>query len=557
MSDHETLIDLLHRFASETPRSPALIDGLTGADISYARLRERVEHLASGLVDAEVKAGDTIVVFMESSTALIEVMLAATRIGAISLPLLGPDHKPSFVDHARKRFAPKLFIFDTTGISYFSQKCPGETWREIDDLRTSTRRWVDVPPPQADDVVYWNFSSGTTSTSKIVPATHRQIVANARACAMHQKYRRSDIHMCTFRLHPHDLFARALVTGAASVLLPAAQDNPKRLAATLVNRRVTCLMSSPMTLSALELFIERRLYGARLRIIECGGGSVPDEIIRSVALKTGARVILVWGSTETNGVAIALAAGDAGPHHSIGSPLDGYSIALVDEDGVEVAEGEVGELVISGVAVAHGYVNDLKHDEPARLHNGKFRTGDRVRRHRSTGHISIVGRAVNSCKVCGAHVNYEPIERAILSVTSIRDVVVVPRRHYFVGNILIALYVADHRANSADLAKIRAQLDNPLFEMPRAFLRVDAIPYTAAGKVDRIAARSLVDHRLVERPWSERTVWRTKLYLLWPKVLLLLWQSAGTRKDFAFSYPGTTLRMLWRAFWRFFKDDEK
>jgi acyl-coenzyme A synthetase/AMP-(fatty) acid ligase len=542
----QTLIGLLDDFARSAPNRIALIDGLSDEQVSYSDFRDRVAHVACGLLDAELKPGDNMILFMEAGVELAVFMFAAARIGVPCLPLLGPDHKPNVVDRARQLFNPKLFVYGTASVGYSYWKVSGESWRHADEVSTSSRRGLDIAMPKPDDVFYYNMSSGSTADSKIVPATHRQVIINARACAEVHHYRPSDRHLCTFNGHQHDLFTRALVTGATSVLLAGAQDDPERLAAALVSHGVTCLMGAPMTLSAFDVFIGDKLRGSRLRLIECGGGALSEKIKRSLAQKTGAACISVFGATEIGGVAFAPPLDTKGPRHSIGPPLPGYHIRLIKDDGTKANDGEPGQLIIEGFAVAKGYVFEPPSNESTRLKDHVFRTGDLARRH-SNGWYEIIGSIANTCKVCGIRVSLERVERAIRDATPIRDVVVVPRRQFPIGNVLVALYVTPETGFRIDYEGIKALLAEPVFELPRAFLPIKAIPTNAAGKVDRAAARLLVNHGGAGHPWRERMRWRVRLLVLRPKVFGLLCQAANSRKHIvwlAIKHPIKALKTL-------------
>lgn len=546
MSD-ETLISLLNEIARENPDLTALIDGATNESITYSEFADRVEALAGGLLREGVRPSDTVVVFMDRSVNLVIAVFAIARVGATALVFIGPDHRPGTVILARDRLKskPTLFIVDATNYAYQNLMQPGERWRDFAQLHDDREAAKSVPFPRATDALYYNLSSGSTSDAKMVIATHRHVIANARACAVIQGYTNDDVHLCSFNQHVHDLFTRALVTRAASVLLPSAQENPLQLASAILSTGVSCMMSSPMTLSLLEPF-GAELRGSNLRRIECGGGALDEAVRRSLEKKIGVQVSPVFGSTETAGVAIAPPPGRRRPHHSIGVALQGYEVVIMRSDGTVEEGDEEGQLVIGGEAVAEGYVGDeLVPGAHNGLKNGRFETGDLARRHRD-GWISLRGRIANTFKICGVAINADRIERTIRETGVVRDAVVVPAPMYLLGSVPVALIVVDRDVTDIDALRraIKGKLEDPIFEMPWGFIPIAEVPHTPAGKVDRVAARALVVKRGRRRRLNWGNAWFPPVLLFRaiqrkPDVLLLI-----------IKHPVAMYRVLQRAFRR-------
>lgn len=492
-----TFFDCIDHYAHETPNAVALIDAQRGMSLTYSELRLRVMLLAGKLAARGIGPDRPVVVCMAPGVSLIETMLAAARTGAPCLPYMSPRNAEAALDVARAALRPALFVFsdDIYGAGFSSRG--GEVWVSHEDIEKQVETAHAAFEPEGSSTLYINETSGSSGTPKLVPASHRSILANTRACVTTLGMTGRDVHMCTFSSHAHELFARALYTGGRAVLLrDRVSDNPQAIIDVLARHRVTCLMSNATAYEVLCAMLRRRPSGLLLRVAESGGMPSAASLASKVREKLGAQLLPVWGSTETGGVAIASVDGPAG---SVGWPLPGYRVEIVDEQGKPVRPGEYGELVVSGEGVADAYVGGC---DAERLHEGKFFTGD-IARAGEDGAIFIRGRLTNEFKVAGVRVCAEEVETALCASPLVLEAAVLPAPHPVFGHVpaaLLRVEPGNYRHGRPDdrryvreiIGEVAARLNDPGLELPRYFkLTTEVLPRTAAGKLDRRVVRQM------------------------------------------------------------------
>lgn len=489
----ETLFHALVYFSETRPNHPALHDASNGRTVTYAELLIRVNDLAAKMKSYGVGAGDCVVVQVPRSALMVELILAASYLGALAVAYMSSRNPELALEAVRNAIPPKLVITTPQTERWARVRSnKNELWVDTAQLESSSVAELFDYCPGRLTALYLNESSGSTSSPKLAPATHEAVIANTVACIKSFGLTQDDIHLCSFSSHAHESFARAIYTGATAVLIAASiAEDPNAYIDAIVRYRVTCLMANPTSVRALADLSNRPPGAYCLRFVEAGGAPTPANLRRHVQEKFGARLIPVWGSTETTGVAIA-PRGRESKLGSVGMALPGYKTQIVDENGIEVPPHYCGELVVSGPAVVNGYINA----DNFRLVNKTFRTGDRAFVDED-GSVFIVGRIANEFKVAGVVVSAERIEQALLRNEYIRDAAVVPIADPVYSYVPAALVVPrdfDYQLGGKALEKLLTKsivrtleehLSEPFFEFPTRLQWVDALPRNSVEKLDR------------------------------------------------------------------------
>ncbi|MDQ0864256.1 non-ribosomal peptide synthetase-like protein [Arthrobacter globiformis] len=470
-----TLVDILTGTAARFPDASALDDG--GRSLSYAQLLAEVKAEGRRLHQAGLGAGDKIGVRIPSGTnELYIAILAILLIGAAYVPVDADDPD----ERARLVFteARVAGILRANGV-----------------MVTDHKRPVPFPAPRQatpDDDAWVIFTSGSTGTPKGVAVQHRSSAAFVDAEAR--------IFLQDDPVGPQDrVLAGLSVAFDASCeemwlawrhgacLVPA----PRALVRTgmdlgpwLINHGITVVSTVP-TLAA--LWPAEALENVRLLIF--GGEACPPELAERLAVD-GREVWNSYGPTEATVVACAAPLGGTGPVR-IGLPLDGWDLAVVDSDGVPVAEGEVGELIIGGVGLAR-YLDPQKDAEkyapmPSLGWGRAYRSGDLVRFEHAG--LIFVGRADEQVKLGGRRIELGEIDAALQSLPGMAGAAAAVRTTA-AGNQVLVGYLAPAGGTdpAPDLAAFRellsATLPAPLIPMLTV---VDTLPTKTSGKVDRHA----------------------------------------------------------------------
>lgn len=441
-----TLIDILYDTARRFPDAPAIDDGTV--QLTYAELVADIEESVAWLAARGIGRGDRIGIRMPSgSYALYVAILSVLAAGAAYVPVDAddPDERAQLV-------------FGEAGVV------------GRDDA------WII-------------FTSGSTGTPKGVAVTHRSaaafVDAEARMFLQDNPIGPGDRVLAglsvAFDASCEEMW---LAWRNGACLVPAPRSLVRSgmdLGPWLVSRDITVVSTVP-TLAA--LWPAEALESVRLLIF--GGEACPPELAQRLAVD-GREVWNTYGPTEATVVACAARLDGLGPV-SIGLPLSGWDLAVVDRDGRPVAVGEVGELVIGGVGLAR-YLDPDKDREkyapmPTLGWSRAYRSGDLVRL--QDDGLYFQGRADDQVKVGGRRIELGEVDTALVNLPGVSAGAAAVRKTAS-GTPLLVGYVASHDP-SFDLAAARAALAEslPAALVPRLIL-LDELPTRTSGKVDRNA----------------------------------------------------------------------
>lgn len=465
-----TLVDIFYDTATRYPDAAAIDDGTV--QLTYSELIADIEDSVAWLAARGIGRGDRIGIRMPSgSVALYVAILATLAAGATYVPVDAddPDERAELVF----REANVAAVITAAGMT----RGPG-----------SSRGWPAGAPLSRDDA-WIIFTSGSTGTPKGVAVNHRSAAAFVDAEAQ--------LLLQDNPMGPDDrVLAGLSVAFDASCeemwlawrngacLVPAPRSLVRSgmdLGPWLVSRDITVVSTVP-TLAA--LWPAEALEAVRLLIF--GGEACPPELAERLAVD-GREVWNTYGPTEATVVACA-AKLDGGPPVSIGLPLPGWDLAVVDRHGQPVNYGEVGELVIGGVGLAR-YLDPAKDGEkyatmPTLGWSRAYRSGDLVRLENEG--LYFCGRADDQVKVGGRRIELGEVDSALLHLPGVSGGAAAVRRTAG-GTPMLVGYVVSADPEF-DLAKARHALAEtlPAALVPR-LVRVDELPTRTSGKIDRDA----------------------------------------------------------------------
>lgn len=483
-----TLIDLLSDVAARHPEASAIDDG-SGA-LSYRELLARVWKTAAALHDAGVRRGDRVGVRMPSGSKELYVsILAVMAAGAAYVPVDADDPD----ERARLVFgeAGVRGIVAGTG-EFVPADGDGNLVRLYEGAapHPSTSAVPIVAPPTVDDDAWIIFTSGSTGVPKGVAVSHRSAAAFVEA--------EGRIFLQGEPLGPGDRVLAGLSVafdasceemwlawGHGACLVPAPRSlvrSGEDLAPWLLRQGITVVSTVP-TLAA--MWPADSIENVRLLIF--GGEACPPELAARLVAE-GREVWNTYGPTEATVVACAAPLDGTLPVR-IGLPLDGWALAVVDAEGLPVAEGEVGELIIGGVGLAR-YLDPVKDAEkyapmPTLGWERAYRSGDLVR-FEAAG-LVFQGRADDQVKVGGRRIELGEVESALQDLPQVSAATVAVRTTDAGVPVLVG-YLVMEDGRELDRAAARSLLAERLPAATIPLLGVvDSLPVRTSGKVDRAA----------------------------------------------------------------------
>ena len=508
----ETQLCTLVSAACESVRSlPASVPGLIAAitssnpgglavscgarELTYGELERQASMLASSLTGAGVMKGAPVGVWLDRSPDFIVSALAVLKAGGAYVPL-NPEYP-------RERLG---FIVSDANIRFVIT----DGGRHRDLASDSELVYLDVDAPMsngkefletecsADDLAYIIYTSGSTGQPKGVQITHRGLMNliswHHRAFGITPLDRASQVASISFDAAVWEIWPY-LTAGASLFLIDdASRNDPAALRDWLLMNQITIAFApTPIAEQMLRLLWPSM---ASLRILLTGGDRLHQRP------RPGLPFTLVnnYGPTEATVVATSgvVSPGDASAEPSIGTPIDNTRIYILDEKLRPVPDGEIGELYIAGEGLAHGYVNrpdltaakfvnDPFSDDPsARM----YRTGD-LGVELPGGEIAFRGRNDDQLKIRGFRIEPGEIIAALNQHAAVR-MSEVKALEEDQGEKRLAAYLVLNEGASPTAVEIRDFLREylPEYMVPSFFIRVDAMPLTVHGKVDRNALPS-------------------------------------------------------------------
>ena len=481
----------LHQLFEETahtyPNQVAL--SWLGQACTYRELNAQADQLAARLQQQGVQAGDFVGLFMAKSVELYVGMLAVLKAGAAYVPL--------------------DLSFPADRVTFILGDCGARALLVNSDLPEGLAAWPGLvinlalpapalPPALApvaigpESIAYVIYTSGTTGLPKGVLLPHHSICHLVRA------------EQLLFQPTPQDRVVQGfsvafdasleelwLAWASGATLVPVPEETmkaPDALPGFLVENQVSVFSTVPTLLSLLPATIPT------LRLLILGGEVCPPGLLAKWASRQ-CRVVNTYGPTEATVVATAA---DFVPGHklTIGRPLAGYEVLILDQLGQLLPLGAAGELCIGGPALAAGYLNRpelsaSKFNTISKLANGfsgrLYRTGD-LARFEADGNIDFLGRIDTQVKIRGFRVELAEIESLLLQWPGIRNAAVALKEGTDGVKKLIAYLVLDPN-QLLDEKAVRTYLRERLapYMLPAALVPLAAFPLLTSGKVDRKA----------------------------------------------------------------------
>jgi amino acid adenylation domain-containing protein len=459
--------------------------------LTYAQLNARANRLAHYLRGRGVGPDARVGICVERSAQMVVGLLATLKAGGAYLPLdpgYPADRLRYMVEDARPALlltqAPLAGLFAGTGVPVVDVAC-ADAWAGQPSANPARGELT------SSHLAYVIYTSGSTGLPKGVMIEHRSLVNHtlwqAAAFGINEDDSVLQRTSISFDASVWELWT-TLSVGARMVLLPpdAARD-PGAMGRVIARSGVTVAQFVPTLLQAVLRAMPR---GAKLpcRYAFCGGEPLTAALVAE-ARRAGVReVVNLYGPTEATIESTSHVCVDDGLAPSIGRPVTNARVYVLDAAGEPVPAGVAGEMYIGGAGVARGYLDrpELTAERFVRdpFHGGRmYRTGD-LARWRADGTLEFLGRNDHQVKVRGYRIELGEIESRLAAHASVREAVVSAR-----GPAGDKRLVAYYTGGEAGVESLRGWLLEtlPEYMVPAAYVRMDVLPLTPSGKVDRKA----------------------------------------------------------------------
>jgi acetyl-CoA synthetase len=491
---------------------PALtIVGDGAASLTFAELSERSNRVANGLRALGVKRGDRMLLMLGNVAPLWEVMLAAMKLGAVVIPattLLTPVDLADRFERGRARHviaasseAAKFDGFDPK-LTRIAVGAAPKGWHAYADLLKASPNFMPDGPTNADDPMLLYFTSGTTAKPKLVLHSHRSYPVGHLTTIYVLGLRPGDVHLNIsspgWAKHAWSCFFAPWIAGATIFIANQPRFNARYLLDAVVANKVTTLCAPP---TVWRMLIQEDLKNCRtsLREVLAAGEPLNPEVIDQVEKAWGLTIRDFYGQTETT-TQVGNPPGEPVKPGSMGRPLPGYRIRLLDADEKDAEEGEICiDLTHRPAALMQGYQQDDGSIAP--LTGAVYRTGDVASRDRD-GYLTYVGRADDVFKASDYRISPFELESVLIEHPAVAEAAVVPApdaMRLAIPKAYITL-TASGKPDRATALSIFQHLKGRLAPFKR-IRRIEfaELPKTISGKIRRVELRRDEEKRAAER----------------------------------------------------------
>ncbi len=477
----------------------------------YRELARLMNAMAGSLWRAGLRPGERVAFFLtnDAGREFMLTSLGALALGAVVVPLNTRAADPELAA-ALELTSPSLLVVDAAAsrrLAALAADMPRMTVGES----TSLDGAVAWPDPERDatsaqDIAWASspdqlgcllFTSGTTARSKAVMSSHRTMIAAGLCCGQALGLREDDVYQAGFPLFTSSVLNIAAMScwvAGAELVLEGVVGNEERL--DLVPQEGTTYYHGvPSVLNFMEQAFDPARHSLdRVRRIASGGAPMPPEVSRRMAARwPRAEQVQIYGLTESGPSGSVLGPQEMAAHPgSVGRAMPHCRLEIVGDDGRLLGPGEVGEIAISGPAVAVGYFGDEA--ATARAFSGRrVLTGD-VGSLDADGFLYFGDRKKDVINRGGLKIASVAVERVLFQHESVREAAVVAASHPDLGED-VAAFVVLKDGYAPDIAALRAHCAGELadYAVPRKWRFVDALPKNPMGKVLKNELRQMAD----------------------------------------------------------------
>lgn len=501
------LAEWITKRADLYPQRPFLKAGALA--LTNAEFNLRVERCATALIGLGIARGERVAALMENGAAFLDLFFACAATGAILVPI-NPHLTTAEIDHTLDDCRPKAVIHtrahgEAAAALAFTGQWPARVIAHDDDApmygkgddddESPAKTVASIRSPTETDPLLLMYTSGTTGRPKGATLTHRNFLFGAIHSLLAYGLGpdcRSLVVAPLFHIGALAASVTPVVYAGGSLVLEAF-ERPADTLLTIERERISYMFAVPVMfeMMARSARWEAADFG-RVNFFIAGGAPMPAALIRRYQQEKQVAFAQGYGMTETlriTNLDLADAAEKAG---SIGKPAFHTTVKLVDEAGVEVPEGEPGEIVVKGPTVFAGYWGRPA-ETAAVLQEGWFATGDLARRD-AAGFLHIVGRKSEVIISSGKNIYAAEVEQALTRLPAVAAAAVVSRPDRRRGEVPEAFVQLETNAQAPSPEDLQARLAGHLaeFKIPRRIHILDRLPRSKSGKVLKETLKALV-----------------------------------------------------------------
>ncbi|MFM8393151.1 MAG: class I adenylate-forming enzyme family protein [Acidobacteriota bacterium] len=456
------------------------------SSLTFGEIDQRSDRVARMLQARGLVRGDRLGIFLANRVEFIDLLLACFKLGVIVVPI-NILYREREIGHIVSDAEPKVVVTNSESRSWLPAEPP---FIDVEEIRAAAEEPANGPQVRVgldgDAPAAIVYTSGTTGRAKGAVLTHNNFATNALNLLTCWRISREDRYLAVLPLfHVHGLGNGVMTWLIGGTLMRLVERFDIRRAPQLCEEFQPTLFFGVPTVYVRMLEMPDEIacrIGPRMRLFVSGSAPLPAHVLTAFREKFGHTILERYGMSETLMNISNPYEGERRPG-SVGYPLPGVSVRIIDSAGNDVAEETIGELLVRGPNLFSGYWRRPEATAEAFLPGGWFRTGDLAERS-IDGYYTLRGRRTDLIISGGFNIYPREIEELLLESPGVRDVVVCGHPDERRGEVPVAYLVTDAPLDSASLEEsCRRALAS--FKVPRAFVRVEALPRNAMGKVQK------------------------------------------------------------------------
>ena len=501
-------LDYFDTIARDNPAPALRILEESGAEasLSYAQLSARSSQVAHFLQRHGAVKGDRVLLMLGNEVPLWEVMLASIKLGLVVIPATTLLSGPDLLDRLERGHvafvitnpaaAPRFDDLPAGAMAGIRRVMVGGEragWIDYRGAATEPATFTPADRPRASDPLLEYFTSGTTSKPKLVQHTQASYPVGHLSTLYWLGLKKGDVHWTIsspgWAKHAWSCVFAPLNAQACIFIYNYARFNGPAILDVLVKHGVQTLCAPP-TVWRMLILEDLKRWPVRLRELISAGEPLNPEVIDQVRNAWGLSIRDGFGQTETTAM-VGNSPGQPLKPGSMGRPLPGYRVVLLDVDGQEADEGEICiDLSQRPLSLMNGYAgDDAKNAEVMR--DGHYHTGD-VGNRDAEGYITYVGRADDVFKSSGYRISPFELESALIEHPAVAEAAVVPSPDPVRGQVPKAYVIlaAGHEPDAATAADIFRFMRQRVsgYKLVRR-IEFSDLPKTISGKIRRVELR--------------------------------------------------------------------
>ena len=481
-----------------------------GKKFSFKEIDRLASVFALELVQHGMKPGSRVGLLCHNCPHYIAAYFGILRGGGVVLPLnnlLAAEEIDFILNDADVMIC--LYDADCAGTAGKLSRAEGRSFLVLSELAHAHHSGEAFcsPPHTADNVSTILYTSGTTGRPKGALLTHRNILANAMAATEVIRVTHRDrfvVFLPLFHSFTYTVcVVLPLITGSMISLLPSVRPF-SRVVKSLIVDRITLFVAIPTVYKILAeknmpFFVKLLL---NLRLCVSGAAPLPVKVLHDFESAFKVPLLEGYGLTEASPVvSINPLEKEKRKPGTVGLPLPGIEVKIIDDSGCQLPPGIAGELLVKGSNVMQGYLNNPE-DTAKTLRDGWLYTGD-VASIDQSGHIRIIDRKKDMIIVDGLNVYPYEVEEVLYRHEAVKDCSMIGVPHEIEeGKELAIMYVVLKEERHVTSKALREYLSEHVahYKIPRRFIFTEDLPRTATGKIMKKELRKLYRQKEITHP---------------------------------------------------------